>query len=73
MTLQELEAKRPPKITVQEAARIMGVTPRFIHMGLQYNKFGFGTAIKMSKRWSYYINTERFLQYMAGDDLKKEA
>ena len=63
------------KITVKEAAEIMGVTPRYIHLGLQLGKFPFGTAIKIDKRWSYYINAERFRKYMAGEDLSplKEA
>ncbi len=53
------------KITVQEAAKIMGVTPRFLQMGLQYNKFPFGVAVKM-KRYSYYINRRQFEDYMKG-------
>lgn len=52
------------KLTVREAAAIMGVTPRFLHLALQQERFPFGTAVKMKGRWSYYINTERFLQYM---------
>ncbi len=51
------------KITVQEAAQEMGVTPRFLQMGLQYSKFPFGTAVKM-KRWAYYINRQQFEDYM---------
>ena len=63
-TLEQIEIERPAKITVQLAAKIMGVTPRFLQMSLQYDKFPFGTAVKMDKRWSYYINTERFVGYM---------
>lgn len=62
--LEDLEREKPVKITVQQAAKIMGVTPRFLQMGLQYGKFPFGTAVKMEKRWAYYINTERFIKYM---------
>lgn len=69
MTLDELIRERPARISVPDAAKIMDVTPRFIHAGLQRGKFNFGTAIKMSKRWSYYINTERFIQYMLGQDV----
>lgn len=58
-----------PKLTVQEAARIMGVTPRFLHLGLQHNRFPFGAAVKMDKRWSYYINAKRFYRYMEGLDM----
>lgn len=70
MTLEQLKQERPPKVTVQDAAEIMGVTPRFLQMGLQYERFPFGTAVKF-KRWSYYINTERFIQYMEGKDMNE--
>jgi hypothetical protein len=70
MTLQELENKKPPKVTIQEASAIMGVNPRFLQMGLQYNRFPFGTAVKMTREWAYYINTERFIRYMQGEDMK---
>jgi len=57
--------------TVKEAAAIMGVTPRFLQLALQQGRFPFGTAVKM-KRWSYYIHTERFIQYMLGQRGEKE-
>lgn len=70
MTLERLKQEMPPKVKVADAAEIMGVTPRFLQMGLQYERFPFGTAVKF-KRWSYYINTERFIQYMEGEDMKE--
>lgn len=57
------------KITIPEAAKIMGVTPMFLRIGLRNGKFPFGTAIKFRKRWSYYINPERFEKWMAGEDM----
>lgn len=72
MILRELKNQKPPKVTIQQAAKIMGVTPRFLQVGLQYERFPFGAAVKMDKRWSYYINTERFLQYMNGEDMMKK-
>lgn len=66
MTLKQLEQERPEKITVQQAAEIMGVTPQFLRIALQNDKFPFGTAVKFTGRWSYYINTERFIKYMKG-------
>lgn len=57
------------KITVKEAAKRMGVTPRYIHYGLQDERLPFGTAVKMDGRWSYYINAERFRMWMAGEDM----
>ena len=63
--------KSTSKISVTEAAAIMGVTPQFLRMGLRHGKFPFGTAVKF-KRWSYYINAERFYAYLAGRDLDRQ-
>ena len=51
-----------PTISVEEAAAILGVTPQFLRLGLQQDRFPFGTAVKM-KRWAYYINPEKFYAY----------
>ena len=53
-------------IKVFEAAKALGVSTRFLQMGLQQGRFPmFGTAVQMSKsRWRYYINRERFQQYI---------
>lgn len=55
----------PNKLTVKQAAALMGVTPQFLRLGLQQGRFPFGVAIKM-KRWAYYINASRFYDYLAG-------
>lgn len=52
------------RIRVTEAAEIMGVSPMFLRMGLRQNRFPFGTAVFMNKRWTYYINGKKFRQYM---------
>ena len=67
MTLEQLEQNKLPTLTIKEAATIMGITPRYLHMALQQERFPFGTAVKMEGRWSYYINTERFIRYMKGE------
>ena len=54
------------RLTVQQAAAIMKVTPRFLQIALQQERLPFGTAVKM-KEWSYYINADRFYQYMKGE------
>jgi hypothetical protein len=58
------------KITVKEAAQVMGVNPRFLQVGLQLQRFPFGTAVKGQKRWSYYINANRFNAYMEARDMQ---
>lgn len=53
------------KFTVAEAAKRMGVSPQFVRIGLQQGRLPFGTAVKMSTRWTYYINEEKFLEYVS--------
>ena len=49
------------KLTVQEAARLMGKSETFIRIGLQRNILPFGYAVKTGKeRWSYFISREKF-------------
>ena len=47
------------RMSVKEAARLTGMTERFIRKGLQDGRFAWGYAVKF-KRWSYYINAEKF-------------
>lgn len=60
------------RISVDEAARRMGVTPQFLRLGLRAGKFPFGTAVQMpGGRWSYYINATRLERYLAGTDMRE--
>ena len=72
MTLNELLERKPATITIQDAASIMEVTPRFLQLALQQNRFPFGAGVEMD-RWAYYINTERFIKYMTASDLSRPA
>lgn len=55
------------KLTVTEAAKQMEVSAQFLRMALQDKRFSFGAAVKgKGGRWSYYINGERFKEYMKG-------
>ena len=38
----------------------MGVSEQFVRLGLQQGRFPWGYAVKMHKRYSYYINERRF-------------
>ena len=60
------------RISVVEAARLMGVTPMFLRIGLREGKFPFGTAVRMpGGRLSYYINVTRLEHYLAGTDMRE--
>lgn len=58
----KISTKQPERITVPEAAAVMGVNPQFLRLGLQQGKFPFGVAVKR-KRWAYYINPVQFREY----------
>ncbi len=55
--------KSPNRLSVVDAAALMGVTQQFIRIGLQKNVFPFGYAVKRERRWSYYISPVKFTEY----------
>ncbi|MBS4535601.1 hypothetical protein GOQ29_08185 [Clostridium sp. D2Q-14] len=55
------------RITVNEAAEIMNVSPQFVRIGLQRDRLPIGTAVKMSSKWSYHISPKLLGEYIGGD------
>lgn len=55
------------RITVEEAAKILGVSAQFIRIGLQRGRLPIGTAVKMSSKWTYHISPERLRKYIEGE------
>ena len=45
-------------MTVAEAAKLMGVSPQFVRIGLQRGLLPIGAAVKLRSRWAYYISPE---------------
>ena len=58
-------------MSVIECARLLGVSPQFVRIGLQRGVLPFGTAIKMSSRWTYHISEAKVYEYL-GLTKKKE-
>ena len=58
-------------ITLSEAAEKMGVPSQLLRVGLQQKVFPFGTAVKMKKRYAYYINPAAFDRYMRGERVEQ--
>lgn len=53
------------RLSVDEAAKIMGVSKPYIRIGLQRGLLPFGTAVKMSgNRYTYFISKNRFYEYL---------
>lgn len=52
------------RISIKEAAEILGMSENSLRPFIQQNKFYFGCAAKVSEqRWSYYINPTLFAEY----------
>lgn len=54
-------------IKVKEAAEIMGKSQQFVRVGLQRGLLPFGTAVKMSSKWTYYISPKQFIEYVGNE------
>lgn len=53
------------RITIKQAAELLGVSQQFLRIGLQQGKFSFGVAVKTSpSRYTYYVNADRLLAYL---------
>ena len=49
------------KLTIEEAANLMGVSRQFIRVGLQRGIFTWGYAVQISKnRYTYFISRQKF-------------
>lgn len=52
------------KITIKQAAALMGKSQQSIRLGLQQKTLPIGSAIKTSKnRWTYYISPKLFSDF----------
>ena len=59
------------KISVKDAAAILGKSQQFVRVGLQRERLPIGTAVKMSSRWTYHISP-KLLQEYVGEIKEKE-
>ena len=57
----------PKPLTVNDAAAQMGVTGELLREGLKQDRFPFWAAVKMKKRYAFYINPAAFEKYMRGE------
>lgn len=51
-------------LPIEEAAKIMGKSKQFVRVGLQRGILPFGSAVKLSSRWTYYISPPKFYEYV---------
>jgi hypothetical protein len=51
------------RLSVEEAAKLLGANAQFIRLGLQQNKFPWGYAVKTSSKYTYFIMRNKFEEY----------
>lgn len=54
------------KISVKETAKRLGKSEQFVRVGLQRGNLPFGTAVKMSSKWTYHISPTLLEKYIGG-------
>lgn len=66
----EIEKRR---ITVQDAAKLMGKSEMFIRIGLQRGILPFGIAVKLDgkSKYSYHISPKLFEEYLGTVSLQE--
>lgn len=63
-TPKKIAKKDFKKITVKEAAQKLGKSEMYVRIGLQRGFLVFGTAVKMSTKWSYHISPKLLQEYI---------
>ena len=51
------------RLSVAEAAHLLGASEQFVRIGLQQKELPFGFAIKMSGQWTYVITKQKFEEH----------
>lgn len=52
------------KITINEVAAALGISPQSVRLGLQRGELPFGAAIKTSDRYTYVIFEKKFKEFV---------
>ena len=52
------------RVSVKDAARMLGVSQQFVRIGLQRGILPFGVAVKMSDRYTYHISENKLEDYL---------
>ena len=52
------------RISVKEAASLLGVSQQFVRIGMQRGELPIGSAVKMSSKWTYHISLYLLEKYL---------
>ena len=59
-----MQGKLPEKITVKQAAALLGVSEQFVRIGMRRGELPIGSAVKMSSVWTYHISPKQLADYI---------
>ena len=65
--MEDLKMKNEEKmgsLKIKDVAKAMGKSEMFVRIGLQRGLLPFGTAIKTSSKYTYYISPNKFYKYI---------
>lgn len=48
------------RLSVAEAARLLGASEQFVRIGMQRKELPIGVAVKTSGQWTYVITKQKF-------------
>lgn len=65
VTAEWLTEGDKPKLTVQQAAELMGKSPQFVRVAMQQKILPIGTAVRIgnSSKFTYYISPKLFTEF----------
>lgn len=52
------------KITINQVAEMLGISPQSVRLGLQRGELPFGSAIKTSDRFTYVIYEKKLKEFL---------
>lgn len=52
------------RISITQAAQMMGVSEQFVRIGMQRGILPIGSCVKMSSKYTYFIARERLNEYL---------
>lgn len=52
------------RVTVTQAAKMIGASPEFVRYALREGRLPIGSAVKMSSKWTYNIQSDRLNAYL---------
>lgn len=56
------------RITVKQAASMLGVSEQYIRIGMQRGWLPIGSCVKMSSKWTYHISPYLLKQYIGTNE-----